>query len=63
MIRNVWTKSSHSSAGGSCVEVRCSEDGCIQVRDSKSPDGPLLTFAQAQWSAFIDGTKRDEFDL
>jgi hypothetical protein len=63
MIRNVWTKSSHSSAGGSCVEVRCSEDGRIQVRDSKNLDGPVLAFASAQWSAFIDGTKHDEFDL
>jgi hypothetical protein len=63
MIRNVWTKSSHSSAGGSCVEVRSSEDGRIQVRDSKNLDGPVLTFAPAQWSAFIDGTKHDEFNL
>ena len=57
MIRNMWTKSSHSSAGGSCVEVRQSQDGPIQVRDSKNPDGPVLNFTPAQWSAFIDDTK------
>jgi hypothetical protein len=61
-INDKWTKSSHSDAGGSCVEVR-HRDGNIQVRDSKNPNGPLLTFSRDQWATFIDDTKRHEFDL
>jgi hypothetical protein len=58
-----WTKSSHSDAGGSCVEVRRSQDGDIQVRDSKNPSGPVLTFTPSQWDAFIGATKRDGFNM
>jgi hypothetical protein len=61
MIRSAWTKSSYSTAGGSCVEVRRSEDGNIQVRDSKNPHGPVLTFAHPEWEAFIGATKCHEF--
>jgi hypothetical protein len=63
VIKNVWTKSSRSSSTGSCVEVRWSEDGHVQVRDSKNPDGPMLTFSLARWSAFMDETKYGAFDL
>jgi hypothetical protein len=63
MITGVWTKSSYSTAGGSCVEVRRSEEGDIQIRDSKNPNGPALTFASTEWTAFISGTKHDEFNL
>jgi hypothetical protein len=37
--------------------------GTIQVRDSKDPSGPVLTFSPDGWTTFISGTKRDEFDL
>jgi hypothetical protein len=63
MITSAWTKSSYSTAGGSCVEVRRSEDGNIQVRDSKNPNGPLLAFSREQWATFIDSTKRSEFGM
>lgn len=61
MITNVWTKSSRSSSTGSCVEVRRVEDGNIQVRDSKNPNGPSLTFSHEQWSVFISITKQGKF--
>ena len=62
MITNVWTKSTYSSTQGSCVEVRRSKGGDIQVRDSKDPHGPALTFAATQWTAFIDSAKHEAFD-
>lgn len=34
----------------------------IAVRDSKDPDGPTLFFTPAEWDAFLDGVKADEFD-
>ena len=58
-----WKKSSRSGTnGGACVEVR-RHDTSIQVRDSKDPNGPVLTFTPAEWDAFIDGARKGEFDL
>ncbi len=48
-----WFKSSYSgSNGGQCIEVAARPE-TIHVRDSKSPDGPTLTFTPAAWTAFI----------
>ncbi|MGW1740921.1 DUF397 domain-containing protein [Nocardia sp. NPDC001965] len=47
-----WFKSSHSQAGGDCVEVAHLAD-MVGVRDSKNPAGPALVFAPAEWDAFI----------
>ncbi|MEU6848601.1 DUF397 domain-containing protein [Actinacidiphila alni] len=47
-----WRKSSYSSEqGGDCVEV-AAHPAAVHVRDSKDPEGPTLTFAPAEWSAF-----------
>jgi hypothetical protein len=62
VISQEWKKSSRSgSNGGSCVEVRRHEQA-IQVRDSKDPSGPVLTFTPAEWEAFIGGAKDGEFE-
>ncbi|MEU1161386.1 DUF397 domain-containing protein [Streptomyces sp. NPDC005921] len=38
-----WFKSSYSaSEGGNCVEVAAAS-ATVHVRDSKTPDGPILT--------------------
>ncbi|WP_329084152.1 MULTISPECIES: DUF397 domain-containing protein [unclassified Streptosporangium] len=71
-----WQKSSFTgSNGGNCVEVaelRNTTDGpthkadhpdLIAVRDSKDPEGPKLFFTPAEWDAFVNGVKADEFDL
>ncbi|MCX4731394.1 DUF397 domain-containing protein [Streptomyces sp. NBC_01363] len=47
-----WQKSSHSgSEGGECVEV-AAHPAAIHIRDSKNPDGPILTVAPTTWAAF-----------
>ena len=49
-----WRKSSYSGNGGSnCVEVASSLPGVVAVRDSKNPDGPILTFSRDEWANFI----------
>jgi len=59
-----WHKSSRSSAnGGDCVEVASNLPGFIAVRDSKTPNGPILLFPRTGWKAFLDGVKTGEFDL
>ncbi|MBY8878868.1 DUF397 domain-containing protein [Actinacidiphila acidipaludis] len=48
-----WRKSSHSgNEGGDCVEVAACP-ATVHVRDSKDPEGPVLTFSAAAWSAFL----------
>ncbi|MFJ1715796.1 DUF397 domain-containing protein [Streptomyces sp. NPDC093108] len=47
-----WQKSSHSaSKGGACVEV-AAHTAAVHVRDSKDPEGPVLTVAPTTWTAF-----------
>ncbi|WP_073782467.1 DUF397 domain-containing protein [Streptomyces uncialis] len=59
-----WRKSSASAGEGNCVEVAdCAaiQGGCVAVRDSKDPEGPVLVFRNATFSAFvadIDGIRR-----
>ena len=56
-----WRKSSKSNFAG-CVEV-CFTGGGVAVRDSRDPDGPVLHFTAAQWTAFLAGAAAHEFDL
>ncbi|XTZ13382.1 DUF397 domain-containing protein [Micromonospora echinospora] len=57
-----WRKSSHSGDEGACVEMAVVPDtiavrdvtGTVAVRDSKDPDGPVLLFPPAAWTAFAD---------
>lgn len=57
-----WRKSSYSGSGDNCVEVAALPGGGQAVRDSKNPDGPVLTFTPDEWNAFIEGVKDGEFD-
>jgi hypothetical protein len=45
-------KSIHSDDQGNCVEVADSTT-LIAIRDSKNPDGPVLTFTPADWRAVL----------
>jgi hypothetical protein len=55
--------SSRSASSGNCVEVAANLPGVIAVRDSKAPDGPLLTFTPYQWAAFTAAARSGEFAL
>ncbi|GAA2458038.1 DUF397 domain-containing protein [Actinomadura vinacea] len=58
-----WRKSSHSAEqGGQCVEVAVGER-VILARDSKMPDGAVLSFEAAEWTAFVREVKQGGLDL
>jgi hypothetical protein len=58
-----WRASTYSSGqGGNCVEVAAREDGSHVVRDSKDRSGPVLTVANTEWTAFVDGVRDRTFD-
>ncbi|MBU6214810.1 DUF397 domain-containing protein [Patescibacteria group bacterium] len=45
-----------------CVAVRIG-DVSVDVRDTKDPSSPTLSFTRAEWDAFIQGVKKNEFDI
>ena len=60
-----WTKSTYSFSNGACLEWRtsshCAGNGAcvqvapgVQVRDSKDPEGPVLTFDGSTWGRFTE---------
>ena len=49
------------SGGTNCVQVK-SENGMIIVGSSRLVDGPFLSYTRDEWTAFIDGAKKGEFD-
>lgn len=54
----VWRKSSHSDGGANnCVEVADGHAGLVPVRDSKTPNGPVLVFGSASWAPFLAEVK------
>lgn len=57
----VWTKAARSAANEACVEVARVGDR-VAVHDSKNPHEPALAYTYREWSAFIDGAKKAEFD-
>ena len=56
-----WQKASASGTNG-CVELAPLEDGGVAVRDAKNPAGPVLAFTRHEWSCFLDGMGKGEFD-
>jgi hypothetical protein len=52
-----WNASSYSAANGNCVELANTNDGHIEVRDSKNPDGPHLRFTAEALATFISNQK------
>ncbi len=52
-----WRTSSYSGDnGGACVEVGTTGPA-VEIRDSKHPNGPLLTFPVGTWQAFTNQLK------
>lgn len=51
-----WAKSTRSNGSDSCVEARV-HSGDVQIRDSKDPSGPALTFGPAAYLTFLASVK------
>ena len=48
----VFVKSSYSTFQNECLEVARNIPGTIAVRDSKTPDGPILHLTPTTWTKF-----------
>ncbi|MFF5260296.1 DUF397 domain-containing protein [Actinomadura viridis] len=51
-----WRKSTHSNGQGECVEVAATRRR-ISVRDSKAPEGPILSVTPDGWRVFLMSIK------
>lgn len=53
-----WFKSSYSGGeGGECLEVAPSPH-TIRIRDSKNPDGPVLSLSLTAWTEFLPHVRK-----
>ncbi|MFC4065909.1 DUF397 domain-containing protein [Actinoplanes subglobosus] len=60
-----WRKSARSAGSGECVEVALDlphAPGHVAVRHSKRPDAAVITYTDAEWTAFTGGVRDGEFD-
>ncbi|MFD7594496.1 DUF397 domain-containing protein [Kitasatospora sp. NPDC059812] len=63
-MKLLWHKSSYSGGnGGNCIEVAHGYPGLVPVRDSKDPDGPVLSFPDPAWGAFVAAVQNGEFPV
>jgi hypothetical protein len=60
-VEVAWVKAGACGSAGNCIEV-AGHDGLVLIRDSKNPDGPVLTFDRAEWAMFQAGMRGNDFD-
>ncbi|MFI2234960.1 DUF397 domain-containing protein [Streptomyces chrestomyceticus] len=56
-----WYKSSYSGNGGQCIEVATNlvpSRAVVPVRDSKDPDGPVLTLHPSAFTGLVEFARR-----
>lgn len=61
-----WKVSSRSNSnGGQCVEAGPLPDGSgrVAVRHSQHPEGSVIVYTRAEWTAFLAGARDGEFDF
>ena len=57
----VWLRSIYSTGVGGQCEVGLLDHGGALLRDSQSPDGPVLAFSANEWDAFLRGALAGDF--
>jgi hypothetical protein len=55
-----WRKAV-ASGSGNCLEVAFRGDGAVFIRNSRDPQGNVLTFTGSEWDCFLDGATKGEF--
>ncbi len=53
-----WQKSTYSYGNGACVEVADAATQVVRIRDSKNPDGAVLSIPRRGFAALIRRQQR-----
>lgn len=57
-----WRKSRHSNPNGACVELAPLPDRNVAMRNSRFPEGVVLSCRASEIRALLEAIKRGEFD-
>ncbi|MBC3192797.1 DUF397 domain-containing protein [Pseudonocardia sp. C8] len=57
----VWRKSVRSGYQGNCVELAVAGEG-VRVRNSRDPQGTVLSFSSTGMASFLTSIKNGELD-
>lgn len=60
-MKGKWRKTSYSDGASNCVEMIRDERGLL-TRDSKAPNGAVLSFADGAATAFLSEVKAGRLD-
>jgi Domain of unknown function (DUF397) len=63
MIRDGEFRKASGSETGNCVEVAAMPESGVLVRDSKDQEGPVLSFGDETWLAFLAGLRTGRYDF
>lgn len=58
LSRAPWNKSSYSGNTGNCVEIAATQS-VVAIRDSKDPNGAVLTVTHEAWREFTQDTRSE----
>jgi Domain of unknown function (DUF397) len=61
LIALKWKKAQRSLSNGECVEVAWA-GAWIAVRDSKNPNGKILSFPEEAWRSFLIQTRESSIE-
>jgi predicted secreted Zn-dependent protease len=54
-------RTAFSCNGGSCIAVAAAGQKVL-IADTKTPDGPVLSYTPEEWREFLAGAKNGDFD-
>lgn len=57
-----WRKSSFSGPNGNCVELSQLPGGSIGMRNSRDPQGAVLSYTRAEFATLLRDIKGGRFD-
>ena len=59
-MKQLSWRTAYQCNGGACIRVAA--DGDAVMIGSSQPNGPVLSYSRAEWTAFVEGIRQGDFD-